>query len=91
LRYSDLDDAIARANKTSFGLGASVWSSNPERAAKVAVQLQAGSVWVNDHMVLNVDVPFGGWRESGIGRGNGQVGLISCMETNVVRVFKQKG
>lgn len=90
LRYSDLDDAIARANKTSFGLGASVWSSNPERAAKVAVQLQAGSVWVNDHMVLNVDVPFGGWRESGIGRGNGQVGLISCLETNVVRVFKQK-
>ncbi len=88
LRYSDLNDAIARANDTTFGLGASVWSSDIDRAAKVATKLQAGSVWVNDHFSLDVDIPFGGWRDSGIGRGNGKLGLQSCMEQNVVRVMK---
>src|SRR5262249_5156296 len=50
LRYSDIDDAIARANDTDFGLGGSVWSSDPERAFEVATRVDAGMVWVNKHL-----------------------------------------
>jgi len=88
LRYTVLADAVRRANSTRFGLGASVWSSDPRRAASVAAQLEAGTVWVNDHAVLEADIPFGGWKESGIGRGNGELGLQSCMESTVLRVPK---
>lgn len=88
LKYTDIDDAVARANDTLYGLGASVWSSDTQRAADVAVRMEAGTVWVNSHMILDADTPFGGWKESGVGRGNGQVGLQACMESRVVRVLK---
>ncbi len=90
LRYSQLDEAIERANSTPYGLGASVWSSNPERAAQVGQGLNAGSVWVNAHMLLDVDIPFGGWKESGMGRGNGVAGLLNCVESKIIRMQKKK-
>src|SRR3546814_2349489 len=49
IRYSDVDDVIARANASPFALGGSVWSSDPQAAAKVALRLDSGSVWVNQH------------------------------------------
>jgi len=88
LRYLDIEDAIRRANATRFGLGASVWSPDPQRAAAVAARLEAGTVWVNAHTLLDPDIPFGGWKESGVGRGNGELGLQACMESNVIRVPK---
>jgi acyl-CoA reductase-like NAD-dependent aldehyde dehydrogenase len=88
LRYQNIDEAVERANATRFGLGASVWSSDPARAAQVAALLEAGTVWVNTHTVLDPDVPFGGWKESGIGRGNGELGLQNCMESVVIRIVK---
>jgi acyl-CoA reductase-like NAD-dependent aldehyde dehydrogenase len=90
LRYSDVNDAIRRANATRFGLGASVWSSDLERAAAVAARLDAGTVWVNAHTVLDPDTPFGGWKQSGLGRGNGELGLQNCMESNVLRLSKSQ-
>ena len=57
LSYTDLDDAVARANDTDYGLGASVWSSDLDRAAAVAERLDAGSVWVNQHPVVTATVP----------------------------------
>eukprot|EP00932_Pfiesteria_piscicida_P007640 SRR837773.17803.p1 GENE.SRR837773.17803~~SRR837773.17803.p1 ORF type:complete len:319 (-),score=137.15 SRR837773.17803:81-965(-) len=65
--YSDLDEVIRRANGTRFGLGASVWSTNMERATDVAGRLEAGTTWVNKHGDLTPDVPFGGSKESGVG------------------------
>jgi acyl-CoA reductase-like NAD-dependent aldehyde dehydrogenase len=69
--YRDVADAIARANATNYGLGASVWSDQLERAAEVAEQLEAGTVWINTHMAISPAAPFGGVKWSGVGSGNG--------------------
>lgn len=75
MRYSDLDEAIARANATPYGLSGSVWSSNGDRAAEVAAKLDCGSAYVNTHLVVQPHLPFGGWKWSGIGIENGPWGL----------------
>lgn len=67
LSYSTYDEAIARANDTHYGLGASIWSGNTQRANELAQKIQAGTVWVNTHFELDGRVPFGGHKESGIG------------------------
>ena len=67
----DLDVAIARANMSRYGLGASVWTKDLHTAKKVFDEVQAGIIWVNRHMTVPPEVPFGGNRESGIGRENG--------------------
>ncbi|GAB3596088.1 aldehyde dehydrogenase family protein [Microbacterium tumbae] len=74
IRYSDVDDAIARANDSTQGLGASVWG-DPEQAHEVALRIQAGSVWINQHGALNPLVPFGGMKGSGYGLEFGAEGL----------------
>ncbi|WP_077488381.1 aldehyde dehydrogenase family protein [Sinomonas mesophila] len=75
VRYSDLDDAIDKANALEVGLGASVWSSDPESAREVAARLQAGTVWINRHGVVDPRVPFGGHKQSGYGLEFGVEGL----------------
>ncbi|KAL4749324.1 hypothetical protein BDW72DRAFT_214129 [Aspergillus terricola var. indicus] len=75
LSWSDESDVIARANNTKLGLGASVWSSDLDQAARIAAKLQAGSVWVNTHFEADFRAPFGGHKESGIGTENGLHGL----------------
>lgn len=88
MRYRDLDDAIARANATEYGLGASVWGSDFDRAANVARRLEAGSVWVNQHPSMGPDIPFGGIKESGIGVECAQWGMeeyTAIQITNVKR------
>jgi len=75
LKWSDEDDAIARANDTKMGLGASVWTKDIERGERIADQLEAGSVWINTHFELSPTVPFGGHKWSGIGMEWGVLGL----------------
>ncbi|KIV84941.1 hypothetical protein PV11_00686 [Exophiala sideris] len=75
MTWSDEDDVISRANNTKMGLGASVWSSNLDEAARIARQLDAGSVWVNTHLELDAHAPFGGHKESGVGYEWGVGGL----------------
>jgi acyl-CoA reductase-like NAD-dependent aldehyde dehydrogenase len=75
LRYTDLDDAIARANDTEYGLGGSVWSADRDRAVRVAARIEAGTVWVNKHLDLRPDTPYGGVKESGTGFAMGREGL----------------
>jgi succinate-semialdehyde dehydrogenase/glutarate-semialdehyde dehydrogenase len=67
----DLDAAIAAANTSRYGLGASVWTKNIHTARRVFDEVQAGIIWVNRHLTVPPEVPFGGMRESGIGRENG--------------------
>jgi len=84
LRFTDVEDAVARINDSRFGLGASVWSRDVERALSVAERLNAGTVWVNRHGVNESEVPFGGMKDSGYGREHGQMGLRSYMELQVI-------
>jgi succinate-semialdehyde dehydrogenase/glutarate-semialdehyde dehydrogenase len=69
--FSDLDEAIRLANNTRFGLGASVWTRDLQIARQVMTRVQAGIVWVNRHLTVPPEVPFGGIKESGLGRENG--------------------
>jgi len=84
IRYSDVDDAIARANAAEVGLGASVWSDDVERARAVALRMQAGTVWINSHGGLHPMVPFGGVKASGYGLEFGVDGLKSVAVPQVV-------
>jgi acyl-CoA reductase-like NAD-dependent aldehyde dehydrogenase len=67
LEWTDEADVITRANHSKLGLGASVWSNDMEEAGRLARQLDAGSVWVNTHIELDPNAPFGGHKQSGIG------------------------
>jgi len=80
IRYDRLDDAIRMANDTIYGLAAGVWSADVERAVKVAYQLRAGTVWINDYHMINAEAPFGGYKQSGIGRELGTWGLQEYTE-----------
>jgi len=86
LAYSDIDEAVARANATRYGLGASVWSRNAMRASEIARRLEAGTVWVNGHGGAAPDIPFGGFKESGFGRSMGLIGLRSYTEPRVLHL-----
>jgi len=80
IRYDRLDDAIRMANDTIYGLAAGVWSADVERAVKVAYQLRAGTVWINDYHMINAEAPFGGYKQSGLGRELGAWGLHEYTE-----------
>ena len=84
IRYTDVDDAVARANASEQGLGASVWSDDPEAALAVAHRLQAGTVWINQHGALNPQVPFGGTKASGYGQEFGAAGLKAVAAPKVI-------
>jgi aldehyde dehydrogenase (NAD+)/phenylacetaldehyde dehydrogenase len=66
--FADLDEAIATANDTPYGLAAGVWTRDIKKAHYVARQLQAGTVWVNTYNVYDTAAPFGGYKQSGFGR-----------------------
>jgi acyl-CoA reductase-like NAD-dependent aldehyde dehydrogenase len=84
IAYSDLDEVIARANSTDFGLGASVWSADETRALDVARRIDAGTVWVNKHAELAPNIPFGGAKMSGLGTEFAQEGLIEFTQLKVI-------
>jgi acyl-CoA reductase-like NAD-dependent aldehyde dehydrogenase len=86
MAYRDVDEAVRRANATHYGLGASVWSADEERAQQVADQLETGNVWINTHAEQHPDAPFGGVKLSGLGRRNGAWSLQSFTEVETVWV-----
>ncbi|MCZ6475355.1 MAG: aldehyde dehydrogenase family protein [Gammaproteobacteria bacterium] len=86
LKFSELEDAIRRANDTRFGLSGSVWTTDSERGKAVAKQLEVGTAWVNQHRAISAYVPFGGAKESGLGRQHSTLGLKSYMEPQVISV-----
>lgn len=88
LMYNDIDDAVARANATSFGLGGSIWTSNPMRGAAIAAQLECGSTWINQHAALLPNVPFGGVKWSGVGVEYGVWGLLEFTDIQVLHVAR---
>lgn len=88
IKYSDVDDAIASANRLSAGLGASVWSSDMAAAKRVASRIQAGTVWINQHGMIHPMVPFGGTKGSGYGVEFGIDGLKSVTQPQVISMKK---
>ena len=86
LRYDKIEDVLARANDSDFGLGGSVWGTDIERATKVAERVQSGTVWVNQHMALMPNIPFRGAKQSGMGTELGQEGLHEFTQATVINI-----
>lgn len=86
LTFTHEADALAAANDTWAGLGASVWTTSPESADRLARRLHCGYVWINDHGAPRLDLraPFGGMKQSGFGREQGVEGIRSFQDTRVV-------
>lgn len=72
-----------RANATTYGLGASVWSSDTKRAHEVASQIEAGTVWINKHLDVAPHIPFGGAKQSGIGTEFAEEGLAEFTQLQI--------
>ncbi|MBB4632955.1 aldehyde dehydrogenase family protein [Sphingosinicella soli] len=88
IRYSNVEDALARANASENGLGGSVWSADVEGAIALAQRLECGTAWVNDHASISPDVPFGGAKQSGVGVEFGLYGLEEYTQLQTVRIAK---
>lgn len=88
IKYSDIDDAIAQANRSDLGLGGSVWSKDIELAKSIAARIESGSVWINGHGQLLPHVPFGGVKSSGLGVEFGQEGLHEYTTMQSMHIFK---
>ena len=84
IKYQNIDDAILMANDSENGLGASVWSSDIDKAKEIAHQLEAGSVWINKHGAIQPNAPFGGVKRSGIGVEFSEEGLLEYTDPQVI-------
>ncbi|MBF7015033.1 aldehyde dehydrogenase family protein (plasmid) [Novosphingobium resinovorum] len=82
--YDDLDEAIIKANDVEYGLGGTIWTSDVRRGIEVASRIETGTIWVNQHMALPLDVPFGGAKESGIGLQNGIEGMKDFTQLRIL-------
>lgn len=90
IRFKDDDEAIAIANDTPYGLAAGVWTNDLTRAFRYTKALKAGTVWVNAYRVVSYAVPFGGFKQSGIGRENGQEMIKEYLQTKSVYINLEK-
>ncbi|MDB5970144.1 MAG: aldehyde dehydrogenase [Hydrocarboniphaga sp.] len=88
LKFSNTDDAVARANDSEFGLGASVWAGDYQQGLAIAKRLQAGTVWVNQIHALSPHVPLAGHKQSGLGVENGVHGLLEYTMPQTLSVKK---
>ena len=86
LRFKDLDEVVDRANKTLYGLAAAVWTRDISKAHAIANSVRAGTVWVNCFDVFDAAAPFGGYKQSGIGRELGEYALHNYTEVKTVTV-----
>jgi len=86
LKFKDINEVVDRANKTLYGLAAAVWTKDITKAHAIADGVRAGTVWVNCYDVFDAAAPFGGFKQSGIGRELGEYGLANYTEVKTVTV-----
>jgi acyl-CoA reductase-like NAD-dependent aldehyde dehydrogenase len=89
MKFTDIDDAIERANNTTYGLCGSIWTRDLGKGAELATRLEVGTAWVNQHRATLPNVPFGGAKQSGLGRQYSIIGLLGYMEPLVISVAKK--
>lgn len=85
-KFDDEEEVVARANDTEFGLSAGVFTKDLPRAYRVIAELQAGSCWINNYNLVPVEIPFGGFKQSGIGRENSLAALAHYSQLKSVYV-----
>ena len=88
LKFADVDDVIARANDSDYGLAGAVWSKDEAKALEIADQMETGTVWINQNLQLRPDTPFGGHKQSGFGVENGMDGLLEYMAPKSIMLAK---
>ena len=86
MAFREEDEVVARANDTEFGLAAGVFTQNLARAHRVVAKLRAGTCWINNYNLTPVGVPFGGYKQSGIGRENAAIALDHFTQVKSVYV-----
>lgn len=86
VRVKDLDEAIARANDSIYGLGSSIWTRDLNKATRAAEQIEAGYTWINSAQIIYDELPFGGFKQSGVGKEHGIEALDHYMESKAVVV-----
>ena len=84
LSYSNIDDVIDRANASIYGLAGTVWGKDLARATDVAMRIDSGTVWVNQHLAIDANIPFRGSKESGMGAELGQAGLNEYTQAHII-------
>jgi acyl-CoA reductase-like NAD-dependent aldehyde dehydrogenase len=89
IKYSNVDEVIAIANKNQNGLGGSIWSSNIPLATELASKMETGSVWINEHGTVQPDAPFGGVKQSGIGVEFGTLGLEEYTSVQTIKTSRR--
>ncbi|WP_179562950.1 aldehyde dehydrogenase family protein [Sphingomonas sp. R3G8C] len=86
VKFDDVEDVIARANASDYGLGGSVWSADVGRAADIAARIESGQVWVNQHLAIGPHIPMAGFKQSGLGVEQGVEGLAEYAQVQVVNI-----
>src|SRR5947207_3989826 len=88
MRVKDLDEAIQKANSSIYGLGSSIWTHDLDKANEAAERLEAGYTWINSPQIIFDELPFGGVKQSGLGKEHGEEALDYYMETKSVVVAR---
>jgi acyl-CoA reductase-like NAD-dependent aldehyde dehydrogenase len=86
ITFSEEEEVIELANDTDFGLAAGVWTEDMRQARRFANRVEAGTVWINEYRTLSYNAPFGGYKDSGLGRENGKEGIDEYRRTKTVWV-----
>lgn len=86
VKFDNVDDVIARANASEYGLGGSVWSKDVQRASEIASRIESGQVWVNQHIAIGPHIPMAGFKQSGLGVEQSVEGLAEYTQVQVINV-----
>jgi len=86
LAYDTIEEVIGRANDSEYGLGGTIWTNDAERGLAVALQIQTGTVWINKHLDMPFDVPFGGAKASGFGLSQGLEGMKEFTQLKIINI-----
>lgn len=88
LKYETIDEVVERTNASEFGLGGTIWTSNTARGIEVAKRIESGIVWVNRHLLMPFDMPFGAAKQSGFGLSQGLEGLKAYTQLKIINAAR---